>query len=341
MMAVWTTAYINDLPDSHFLYVEPGGSKDDQGKTVPRSLRHFPYKDASGKVDLPHLRNALSRIPQSKLPSEVKSRLTTKAQRLLENATGRASVKPFEGVLARLGSYEFEIRSQGDEGGPILAGTLVKFNEWNEIRSAREGHFMETVEPTAFDKTISERGDRLQVLFDHGDDPSIGRKPLGRVRSLTPQDGGLSYEVELLDADYVRGLLPGLEAGLYGMSFNFRAVRTKETNWPKRSAHNPAGLPEKVLQEVEMREFGPTPFPVYKGTSAALRSLTDELKQPSISLDELRSLIDPEARADALTADEEEGDQVAAPVEEPSARRGSSTGLYGMDRKEDPSWRLP
>jgi len=62
---VWSTKYINDLPDSCFAYIEPGGKKDEEGKTKPRSLRHFPYKDKDGKIDLPHLRNALARVPQS------------------------------------------------------------------------------------------------------------------------------------------------------------------------------------------------------------------------------------------------------------------------------------
>jgi len=54
-----STKSINDLPDSDFAYIEPGGKKDDEGKTVPRSLRHFPIMDAA------HVRNALSRAPQS------------------------------------------------------------------------------------------------------------------------------------------------------------------------------------------------------------------------------------------------------------------------------------
>src|SRR5205085_7057281 len=57
----WDTAYVNDLPDSAFAYVEPG-EKDDEGKTTPRSKRHFPHHDKSGNVDLPHLRNALARV---------------------------------------------------------------------------------------------------------------------------------------------------------------------------------------------------------------------------------------------------------------------------------------
>src|ERR1041385_1696314 len=74
--ATWSAAEMDKLPDSSFLYVESGGEKDDEGKTKPRSLRHFPVKDADGKVDLPHLRNALARIPQSDLPEAVKTKLS-------------------------------------------------------------------------------------------------------------------------------------------------------------------------------------------------------------------------------------------------------------------------
>ena len=56
----WDTAYINDLPDSAFAYVSPGGEKDD---------RHLPYKDKDGKVDIPHLRNALARLMQTNIPT--------------------------------------------------------------------------------------------------------------------------------------------------------------------------------------------------------------------------------------------------------------------------------
>lgn len=86
--ATWSTAYVDNLADSAFLYIEPGGTKDGEGKTEPRSLRHFPYKDSTGKVDLPHLRNALARIAQSSFSSDLKDRLTSKAQGILQKATG-------------------------------------------------------------------------------------------------------------------------------------------------------------------------------------------------------------------------------------------------------------
>ena len=82
--AVWSAKYVNDLPDSAFFYITPGGKKDASGKTVLRSLRKLPYKDKNGKIDLPHLRNAIARIPQAKgISAATKKRLQAKARRFL------------------------------------------------------------------------------------------------------------------------------------------------------------------------------------------------------------------------------------------------------------------
>lgn len=90
--AVWTAAYVNNLPDSAVLYVAPGGSKDSEGKTMPRANRYFPVRDADGNVDIPHLRNALARIPQSNLSTEVKQRCVNSAQRLLSEVGKNLSI---------------------------------------------------------------------------------------------------------------------------------------------------------------------------------------------------------------------------------------------------------
>ncbi len=64
--AVMSTKKKNDLPDSDFAYIEPGGKKDDEGKTIPRSLRHLPINDAA------HVRNALARLDQTDISAEAK-----------------------------------------------------------------------------------------------------------------------------------------------------------------------------------------------------------------------------------------------------------------------------
>src|SRR5437773_7146355 len=68
-------AAINRLPDSDFPYLESGGSKDSEGKTLPRSLRHFPIHDEA------HVRNALARAPQSPFGSKAMPKIRAAAKK--------------------------------------------------------------------------------------------------------------------------------------------------------------------------------------------------------------------------------------------------------------------
>jgi hypothetical protein len=110
--AVWSTKTINDLPDSAFLFVEGGGKKDGEGKTVPRALRHFPYKNASGKIDLPHLRNAIARIPQSGISAAKKASLQARARRLLGGASKAMSETATSSPIME--AYELLVREGYD-----------------------------------------------------------------------------------------------------------------------------------------------------------------------------------------------------------------------------------
>lgn len=93
--AAMTASHRESLPDSAFLFIEKGGKKDDENKTTPRKLRHLPYRTADGKLDLPRLRNAISRLSQSAtgkvggeswLTGDVRKRLLTRAQSLLKGS---------------------------------------------------------------------------------------------------------------------------------------------------------------------------------------------------------------------------------------------------------------
>ncbi|HUX46407.1 MAG TPA: XkdF-like putative serine protease domain-containing protein, partial [Desulfosporosinus sp.] len=83
LKAQWTTAFINTLPDSSFLHISAGGKKDAEGMTSPRTLRHLPYKDGNGKIDLPHLRNALARLDQTSITAAEKKKVRDKAEEAL------------------------------------------------------------------------------------------------------------------------------------------------------------------------------------------------------------------------------------------------------------------
>lgn len=86
-MAEMTAASIDDLPDSDFAYIEPGGTKDSGGRTVPRSLRHFPIHDAA------HVRNALARLSQSPFGAKARAKVEAAARKMGigEPANGKAT----------------------------------------------------------------------------------------------------------------------------------------------------------------------------------------------------------------------------------------------------------
>ncbi len=137
--AEWTRAFINDLPDSSFLYIGPDGKKDEGGKTVPRSLRKLPYKDKSGKVDLPHLRNALARLgqPKTDIPSGVRSSLISKARKLLGTQKESKMVKDQILKGDNMSSKKSVSIFSDDEEKKKLRGVIEKLEKAESLESAK------------------------------------------------------------------------------------------------------------------------------------------------------------------------------------------------------------
>jgi hypothetical protein len=171
---------------------------------------------------------------------------------------------------------------------PRLTGHFAVFDQWTQIRSKFEGHFLERIAPGAFAKTFREDRSRMRVLFQHGKDPTIGDKPLGSIERLEEDDVGAAYEVQLFDTAYVRELLPGLQAGVYGASFRFSATREDVNPRPPRSAHNPEGIQERTVLEASVREFGPVTWAAYAGASAGVRAMTDQFLDVAVVGDPYR-----------------------------------------------------
>ncbi len=96
--ATWSTAFVNNLPDSSFAVILPGGEKDADGKTTPRDLRKLPHHGADGALDLPHLRNALSREPQTDMPDDLHAKAHAHLMRHASGA-GMDMGKQFSDVL--------------------------------------------------------------------------------------------------------------------------------------------------------------------------------------------------------------------------------------------------
>jgi len=84
--AKWTRQYVRSLPDSAFAAIEVMGD----GKRV----RHLPHHDANGKLDIPHLCNALSRLSQVKWHDPANAEMARQHLKEHMKEVGRGSCRP-------------------------------------------------------------------------------------------------------------------------------------------------------------------------------------------------------------------------------------------------------
>lgn len=183
-MATWSTAYVNDLPDSAFACVE--------GKE-----RFYPHHDASGSLDLPHLRAALSRIGDPDNQQCGKAHLEAHAKAAGIGQEGKAvelKATIVDDDHFRLLAIPF--------GGPIKGKDLD-----GEYFSKRTD-----IKPEWF----SER----PVLWHHGNDSLMGDQVLGKATDLTLDDDGWWVDVWLDHGNKRASLIKRLaeKAPLYGSS---------------------------------------------------------------------------------------------------------------------------
>jgi phage head maturation protease len=60
------------------------------------------------------------------------------------------------------------MRSKAAGGMPTLYGQFASFQEWAEIDSVAEGHYLERMAPSVFENSIAEDRDRIRCLYHHG-----------------------------------------------------------------------------------------------------------------------------------------------------------------------------
>jgi len=248
---------------------------------------------------------------------------------------GRADRPPRDN-LVRSVMPGVEFREEVDGERPLLHGHFAVFDQWTEIDSAFEGHFMERLAPGAFSKSIAAKRDSIRVLFQHGQDPQIGNKPLGPIQELREDKIGAYYEVPLSDTSYNRDLIPLLRDGLLGASFRFSVMKEDFDRKASKSPYNPDGLPERTIWLVDLMEFGPVTFPAYAGASAGVRSDTDDYIRHLLvpEFDEIRETLKAlgqQALPGAVTGATHSG-------EGNSVKAAMSIPRLSISREEFPEW---
>jgi hypothetical protein len=94
-------AELNQLTDENFAYIEAGGKKDHTGRTIPRSLRHFPISSEE------EIERSISLLSDSNLSEETKAEI----------------VKKIEAKKKKSG---FPFQKKDEEGGDKKAGDKDK-----------------------------------------------------------------------------------------------------------------------------------------------------------------------------------------------------------------------
>ena len=167
--------------------------------------------------------------------------------------------------MVELPASDLEVRGEDDGDLGRLVGYAAVFNK-DTVIDSWEGKFNERIAPGAFTKTLTERGDKVKVLFNHGFDPTIGDKPLGKPSRMEERNKGLWVEVPLDDTSYNKDLAASIRSGaLDGMSFRFSVTRDE---WENEDDE----MPSRTIRELKLYEFGPVTFPAYEATTAGVRA---------------------------------------------------------------------
>lgn len=258
-----STAEINDLPDSDFAYIEPGGKLDKEGKTVPRSLRHFPINDA------PRVRDALARAPQSPFGEKAMPKILAAAKKFgIEVAEQKSAAPSGERrrklrhravpLLPEIRHWRadgLEVRSEAATDQILITGSPIVYNVPYAVRDLF-GEFEETMLPGVAAKPLASGAD-VRFLFDHDGLP-LARSTAGTLR-LTDSPTALRMTASL-DArqQIANDLAIAIERGdVSQMSCGFIVARDA---WDEREEHR------EISELAELLDVSAVTYPASPST---------------------------------------------------------------------------
>lgn len=253
---------------------------------------------------------------------------------------------------------DIKIRNDGD--GRTVEAYAAVFKTPAEIRD-QDGHYMEEIDPTAFNRTIINRRNKFGVFYNHGltihGTPSDrGSVPIGTPVEVHADNVGVRTVTRYNRTALAEEVLEAINSGaITAQSFTGRFLRSTPTRVPRKGT-KPGKLPTVTRMEIDMREYGPTPFPAYAeamitgvrsaltmfvgreglatdvpALSAALSRLrmVNALKAEGATEDEIRALLDPEELDTVISGG-------SLPADEPTGSRGEDTPPVDPSRQDTP-----
>jgi HK97 family phage prohead protease len=331
-MAEISTADRNDLPDSAFAYIEPGGSKDSSGKTEPRSLRHFPIHDAA------HVRNALERLSQSPFGEKAKAKVHAAAAKMgIDVSDGSGGSDGGDRTLAHAlverRYLDTPVECREVDGERWIGGYAAVFHTPGKPATSRNlGGFRERVMPTAFNQSRQGGFSGAICRFNHDTNMLLGTTA-GRTLQLAVDNVGLDYRVR--PPHSMTNVLEWVDRGdVQHSSFAFRVPPGGE-EWTMDDAN----YPMRHLVEVQLVDVAPVVDPAYPDATvgnraqdeAALRSLAAHL---GVEYAEVRQMAEADELRRFFTRTDIDGG--APPRKQKPKLLGAAAASALLERRFDP-----
>jgi len=188
--------------------------------------------------------------------------------------------------------------SDGHSDGRTVKAYATPFDVPTEITD-QHGHYMEVIDRTAFNLTLSHGIDRVGVFYHHGltihGTPSdLGSIPIGSPVDVKPDGRGLLTVTRYNKTPMAESVLEAIRSGdIRGYSFRGRIFRSNPNRIPRSRGSE---LPTVRRMELGLTEYGPTPTPAYRDASIeAIRSVMKEVlaSTPGWDPDAFRATPDP------------------------------------------------
>ncbi|WP_435643870.1 phage major capsid protein [Streptomyces sp. H49] len=160
---------------------------------------------------------------------------------------------------------DIQIRAGGD--GRTVTAYAAVFDSPAEIHD-QDGHYLEQISRTAFDKTLQERAGRIGVFYNHartlhGTPSEQGSVPIGTpIEPPRPDGRGLLTVTRYNKTPLADAVLEAIRNGdITGQSFTGRFYKSDPAGpyLPARSGD----LTLVTRKEIGLIEYGPTPIPAY------------------------------------------------------------------------------
>jgi HK97 family phage prohead protease len=148
----------------------------------------------------------------------------------------------------------------------VVRGYAALFNSETQLAP----NVVEKIAPGAFRSSI---GGDIRALWNHNMDLILGRTTNGSLK-LSEDGTGLAFELRMPDTTFGMDKYKEIASGLVtGVSFGFFV---NKESWVRGTDNTPH---VRILEDVELLEISPTPFPAYEGTSVSARSIEQILKE--------------------------------------------------------------